>query len=189
MLLQGTSVLPSNVYAADINVSDAAQQYGYNVVNIPENGPLPFTDWFFDIVFCSSVIEHVTVKKDEVYKIKSEAEFKALASARQQEFSAEIERVGKQYFVQTPYKWFLVESHTWLPFIGWLPRELLIPLLSLTNSVWVKKTTPDWHLLTGGAMQRLFPAACIVYENFWGLRKSIMAIKTLPRKHPIIIGG
>src|SRR5690606_41323531 len=96
----------------------------------------------------------------------------------QQDFAREIARLGKGYFVQTPCKSFPFESHSWLPFVAYVPRPALIPLLSASNRVWIKKTTPDWHLLSESEMRRLFPDATIVKERLGGFTKSLMAIRT-----------
>ena len=181
-VLAGTSVKPQNVFIADINeafVKAGQAQYGFTPVVIPESGTLPFPDQFFDIVYCSSVIEHVTIPKAEVWAVRSAQEFKEKALERQTVFAREIRRLGKAYFVQTPNRWFPVESHTWLPFVGYLPRQVLIPLLRFTNSVWIKRTTPDWYLLTTRDMRKYFPDAVIKRERFFGLTKSLMAIKIL----------
>lgn len=179
-LLQGTAVVPANVYIADISeaaVRIGMERYGFQPVVIPESGRLPFEDRFFDVVYCSSVIEHVTVPKALVWEIRDGQSFSRHAWNRQQEFAGEIQRLGRTYFVQTPNRLFPVESHTWLPFVGYLPRRLLVPLLKLSNRVWPKKTAPDWNLLSAPEMARLFPDATIVQERFLGLCKSIMAVK------------
>lgn len=178
-ILNGSSVVPQNVYVADIGsqLDGVAARFGFVPVPIPESGRLPFSDQYFDIVFCSSVIEHVTVPKSQVWRLRSGKEFKARAFARQSEMAMEINRLSAQYFVQTPNKWFLVESHTWLPFMGWLPRRVLLPILRLTNRMWIKKTIPDWSLLTKDEMATLFPGAEIYEEKSFGLTKSIVAIK------------
>lgn len=179
-VLQGTSFRPQNIYIADIDssfIKKGATTYGFVPVLISESKQLPFDDGFFDIVYCSSVIEHVTVPKEQVWSLFSGKEFKNKSLNRQKEFANEIRRLGKQYFVQTPYKHFPIESHSWLPFIGWLPRKVLIPTLKFTNAFWVKKTSPDWYLLNRNEMSSLFPDANIVSEKSLGLTKSIMAIK------------
>ena len=178
-VLYGTEANSKNVYIADINpenLNEGQKRFGYKPVPVAESGVLPFQNDFFDIVFCSSVIEHVTIPKIKVWKSFSENRFKKESFQRQKEFAKEIKRVGKQYFVQTPYKYFPIESHTWLPLIGILPRWLLIPILYCTNFVWVKRTKPDWHLLNKRQMKQLFPDAQIIEEKMLGLTKSIMAV-------------
>src|SRR6516165_9464029 len=66
---------------------------------------LPFRDGAFDVVFSNSVIEHVG---DE---------------ASQRRFAAEVARVGRAYWVQTPNRWFPVEQHLLTPLVHWLPNR------------------------------------------------------------------
>lgn len=179
-VLKGTRVAPKNVYIADVDhgrVMEGAKRYGFVPVPITESGKLPFEDNFFDIVYCSSVIEHVTVPKSDVWTSVSGREFRAIARRRQREFAAEIRRLGKSYYVQTPNKWFPIESHTWLPLVGFLPRRLQVSFIRVSNRCWIKATSPDWNLLTAQDMGEMFPDSEIRYERFMGLKKSIMAIK------------
>jgi SAM-dependent methyltransferase len=180
-VLQGQPYVPANIFIADLDqeVIDRGQaRYRFTPVRIGESGVLPFADGHFDIVYASSVIEHVTVPKDAVYAVASSREFRQQAQARQQQFAAEIRRTGKGYFVQTPNRDFPIEAHTWMPFVGWLPRELQIPLIRFLNRFWIKKTQPDFHLLTRAELASLFPEARIVSERSLGLVKSWMAIKS-----------
>lgn len=66
---------------------------------------LPFADDEFDLAYCSSVIEHV-------------------APARRAAFAAELRRVARGWYVQTPARSFPIEPHALLPFVHWLPRPL-----------------------------------------------------------------
>jgi SAM-dependent methyltransferase len=65
------AILPEyrNIWVADIDprALEKAAQRGFHTVLLPESGQLPFEDQEFDIVFCSSVIEHVTVPKSDIY--------------------------------------------------------------------------------------------------------------------------
>lgn len=179
-VLKGTDVSPTNVYIADIRadqVHEGEERFGYQPVVIDQSGPLPFDDGFFDIVYCSSVIEHVTVPKDEVWRLKSGREFRRRARKNQHAFADEIRRLGRQYYVQTPYRYFFLESHSWLPFVGWLPRRLQVPLLRLASKIWIKSTAPDWYLLDRQEMRGLFPEARIETERSFCMTKSLMAIR------------
>lgn len=176
--------------ARDVTVTDvradalaeAPNRFGYKTVYLDEDAErLPFPDKFFDMVFCSSVIEHVTGPKAEVYAMKDHRQFVREAQRRQQAFADEIRRVAKSYYVQTPDRNFPLESHTWLPFLTLLPRAWQIRIMAFTRKFW-KKAKPDFHLLTTAEMAALFPDAMIRAEHFLGLRKSIMAIKVERRQ-------
>ncbi len=180
-VLDGTPVKPENTYIADIHpkfLERGQKEFGYVPVLVGEDGKLPFPDGFFDIVYCSSVIEHVTVPKDQVYATRSGKVFRERAMKHQREFAREIQRVGRQFFVQTPYRWFVIESHSWLPFYGWLPRRLLIPALQMVRPIWPSRTHPDWYLMNKSELAGMFDGAEIRDEKWLGLTKSIMAIKS-----------
>jgi SAM-dependent methyltransferase len=180
-VLRGTRVRPENVYIGDIwpkNIARGQQVYGFVPVLLGESGGLPFPDGYFDVVFCSSVIEHVTLPKERIWKEYSGRRFREESRRRQAEFAAEIRRVGKQYFVQTPYRHFPIEPHSWLPFVGWLPRRVLLPVLRLSHVVWITHTNPDWYLMNRRELAELFIEAQILDEKVLGLTKSIIAVKT-----------
>ncbi len=184
-IIQGTAITPKNVYIADIDsdlIAEGEKAFGFNGIVVEENKSLPFEDGFFDIVYCSSVIEHTTIPKSEVWDWKNTTEFKTAAWIRQTEFANEIERLSKQYFVQTPSKTFPVESHTWLPILGYLPREMFLPILKVSNKFWIKKTDPDFNLLGENEMRRLFPDSQILKEVKFGMTKSFMAVKSETNK-------
>jgi hypothetical protein len=91
-----------------------------------------------------------------------------------------LRRVGRCFFVQTPNRRFVLESHSWLPLAGFLPRPLLIKVLKLSNRFWIKKTIPDFNLLDKDEMKKLFPDAEILSEKKFGMIKSIVAVKNRP---------
>jgi SAM-dependent methyltransferase len=97
---------------------------------------LPFADGEFELVYCSSVIEHVP-------------------PARRAAFAAEIRRVGRGWFVQTPAWGFPIEPHALLPFAHWLPPRLRRPY-------WRLGATAEWEeisLLRRAEMEALFGPA------------------------------
>jgi hypothetical protein len=170
----------SNVWVADISHAalEEAKQQGFNTLAIEENERLPFPDQFFDVVFCSSAIEHATIPKNRLISVRTNEGFRRAAFQQQIAFAGEIDRVGRRYFVQTPHRYFPIETHTWLPvLVVFLPRTLQIRLIDFMNSWWPKKTRPDWNLLTRAQMRQLFPDARIVTERWLGVPKSIIAIK------------
>ena len=180
-VLHGTPVRPQNVYIADIRpqlIAEGHARYGYVPVLVDEAAPLPFPDGYFDIVFCSSVIEHVTLPKKEIWREYSGRRFRERSRQRQIEFAREIARLGRQFFVQTPYRHFPIEPHSWLPFVAWLPRWALLPVLRLSHVVWVTRTNPDWYLLDKREMAETFRDARLLEEKWLGLTKSLMAVKS-----------
>jgi SAM-dependent methyltransferase len=167
-----------NVTIADIDrtkLSVAEARYGHKSRQLAESDELPFGNGEFDIVFCSSVIEHITGPKDTVGHIRSTRVFEATAAIHQRKFADEVRRIGKGYFVQTPYKYFPVESHTIAPgFVVLLPRSVQL-------EIWKRwpfyNHVPDFNLLTAHTMKQYFPDAEIHGESVFGLTKSIMAVK------------
>jgi hypothetical protein len=169
-----------NVFIADIDeemLLRGRQRYGFETVLLDESGVLPFEDNYFDIVHCNSVIEHVTIDKKQQWSLQSQKEFTKVAFERQKRFANEIRRIGKSYFVQTPNKNFIFESHTWLPLVQFLPRPLLIKTIKFLNKWWVKRTAPNWNLLTVKQMKELFPDAIILREKSFGFTKSLIALR------------
>jgi len=82
---------------------------------------LPFADGAFDLAYCSSVIEHV-------------------APDNRAAFAAELRRVARGWYVQTPAFSFPVEPHALLPFAHWLPVAL---------------RRPYWRLGVAGAWEQI----------------------------------
>ena len=97
---------------------------------------LPFSDDEFDLVYCSSVIEHVPPE-------------------RRAAFAAEMRRVGRGWFVQTPAFSFPIEPHSLLPAAHWLGPRLRKPY-------WRLGAAGDWEdirLLRRGELEELFGPA------------------------------
>lgn len=133
---------------------------------------LPFADGSFDLVFSNSVIEHVGSRE------------------AQQRFAREVARVGRACWVQTPNRFFPIETHLWTPFIHWLPKRWAAWLIErFTVWAWLTHATPGakrWYidhflgqirLLAPRDMARLFPNAVIRKERFLLLTKSLIAVK------------
>jgi SAM-dependent methyltransferase len=176
-------ILPyrSTVTIADVDpavLKIAADTYGFGTVQLDGSATFAIGDKAYDVVFCSSVIEHITGPRDVIFGITDSAEFAASAREAQANFARELRRVAKRYFVQTPYKYFPVEPHSFLPFfIVLLPRRWQIRLLAFFGRHWIKSVQADFRLLTIGEMRALFPDAEIVLERYCGFVKSIVAIK------------
>jgi SAM-dependent methyltransferase len=174
-----------NITVVDINKRKLgiARKKGFNTKLLKENGKIPFGDDYFDIAFCNSVIEHTTIPKREIWSYKKNEEFRKRSLKHQKEIADEIKRVSKGYFLQTPNKNFPIESHTYLPLIQFLPRKAIIILIKILNRVWVKKTSPDWNLLTFRDVGALFPDAFLYKEKIVGLTKSFIIIKNNKHKN------
>lgn len=183
-LLAATAARRENVCVADIDreaVALAAMRFGYRAVALAENAGLPFASRAFDIVVCSSVLEHVTIPKREIWRERSGSEFSRRARAEQQRFAGELRRVAAGYFVQVPNRGFPIETHSWLPFLGIAPRPLQCRVIHIANRVWIKKTIPDFYLPTADEMARYFPGASLVRERFLGLTKSLIAVRRVQK--------
>jgi SAM-dependent methyltransferase len=131
---------------------------------------LPFREHAFDVVFSNSVIEHLGTWE------------------RQQKFASEVTRVGKRYFVQTPNRWFPVETHLLTPFVHYLPKKWQAPIVRRwtvwgvvtgiegeRNRFYIEHYLADIRLLDRLSLRALFPEAEVTIERFAGLSKSIIA--------------
>lgn len=178
MALANTPVRVQNICVADVNDGDlaAAASVGHRTVKLPEAGALPFADQEFDLVWCSSVIEHATGDKSTLWE-QRDSGFSHRAFVHQRAFANEIRRIGRSYWVQTPAKSFPVETHVWLPFPHWLPRHLQVAVCRWSLEHWPHGSDPDFNLLTKGQMRELFPDGAILRERFFGLTKSWIAAK------------
>jgi SAM-dependent methyltransferase len=124
--------------ALDVTGVDIAERPGYPgpFVRADAAAGLPFADGEFDLVYCSSVIEHVP-------------------RSRRASFAAEVRRVGRGWFVQTPAFSFPVEPHSLLPGAHWLP-------VGLRRRYWRLGAAGQWEeisLLRRHEMEELFGPA------------------------------
>jgi hypothetical protein len=148
-----------------------------------EAGPLPagfrsvagdarrmpeFADQSFDLVFSNSVIEHVGTLYDQ------------WAMAR------EVRRVGRGYFVQTPYRHFPIEPHFLFPGWQYLPVWLRRRLLQRWDLGWMRQETDPLRaqaeveqvrLLDVREIKLLFPDGELWREWFGPLVKSLVIYK------------
>jgi len=119
----------------------------------------------FDVVFSNSVIEHVG------------------DISNQRMMAKEVMRVGKNYWVQTPYKHFPIEMHFLFPFFQYLPKSLQYKVARIWPWSFAKALDLDvrfeidhiW-LLDVSSLKSLFPGAIIMREYFLGLVKSLIAV-------------
>jgi SAM-dependent methyltransferase len=116
---------------------------------------LPFADGAFELAYCSSVLEHVP-------------------PARRERFAAEIRRVGRGWFVQTPAYSFPLEPHSLLPAAHWLP-------VALRRRYWRLGAARDWEeisLLRRSELEELFGPA--LPERVGPLAKSWVCVRAVP---------
>jgi SAM-dependent methyltransferase len=113
---------------------------------------LPFAADEFDLVYCSSVIEHV-------------------ARERRAGFAEEIRRVGRGWYVQTPAFSFPIEPHSLLPGAHWLP-------VRVRKQYWRLGAAGSWQeiaLLRRAELELLFGA--VLPERFGPLVKSWVCVR------------
>ncbi|PKO09680.1 MAG: hypothetical protein CVU40_10325 [Chloroflexi bacterium HGW-Chloroflexi-2] len=129
---------------------------------------LPFKNQAFDIAYSNSVIEHLQNIENQI------------------KFCEEVQRVGKNYYVQTPNKFFFIEPHYITPFIHFFPKFEQKKLLRYF-SIWglitkpskesIKKIVNEIKLLGPKEMRELFPDSKIIFERFLFMAKSIIVVK------------
>lgn len=135
-VIRGTRVKIKNVYCYDILPQRLVKDFNY-LPALPNRT--------FDIVFCNSVIEHVNDQSLLAYNINT---------------------YGDRFFVQTPARYFPIESHCKIPFAGYLSSAALSSICKTYINLLDKK-----------AFQKLFFDAEIIEEKAFGLVKSYIAVK------------
>jgi len=124
-------------------------------------------DGSFDVAFSNSVIEHIFTLEN------------------QKKMAAEVRRVAKGYWVQTPNYWFPIEPHFHVPGWQWMPVGVRVALLRRFKCGWrgpcpdkaeATELVREVRLMTRREMQDAFPDAYIYAERFKGLTKSWVAI-------------
>ena len=172
---------PKRITLADIEeapMKRGVERHGLGgYVLISPDGALPIADRSFDAVWCNSVIEHVTLPRAELPGTRSR-DFARRSDQHQAAFAAELRRVGRSYFVQTPYKHFPIEAHSWLPAVQYLPQPLRWRCSRWLQRYWIKQWRADFHLYDVARFRRHFPdASTIRIERFAGLPKSLIAVR------------
>ena len=138
-----------DVTGVDIN---PAPDYPGPFVQADATAELPFDDDEFDLAYSSSLIEH-------------------LAPEHRQTFAAEVKRVARGWYVQTPAYSFPIEPHALLPFAHWLP-------VPLRRQYWRLGASGFWeeiHMLRRREMEALFGPP--VAERLGPLVKSWVSVK------------
>jgi hypothetical protein len=156
-----------------LNLPSALERSALGYPQVGADGlQLPFADGSFDIVFSNSVIEHVGSREE------------------QRQFAAEVRRVGRAYWVQTPNRRFPVELHLMLPLVHFLPRrwqraliyrftgwEKIVKPSAAERKYYLEHFLNELNLLDRRALGELFPEARIFGERVLGLSKSLIAAR------------
>lgn len=132
------------------------------------NLPLAIRRERFDLVYCSSVIEHVG------------------GHFQRQRLAAVIHESADRHWVQVPYQYFPVEPHWVFPGLQWLP---------VAAKAWVSRhwdagrysarqnpshsvhISLSVELLSITEMRYYFPNSVLLRERMFGLVKSLVAVK------------
>ncbi len=131
---------------------------------------LDFRNRSVDVVFSNSVIEHLR------------------AFENQRRMAAEIRRVAKAFWVQTPNFWFPMEPHFLIPGWHWMPFALRVAILRKHRCGWMgpcpdreqaRELVSEVRLLRRKELAALFPGATLIPEWFCGLIKSWSAVSGL----------
>jgi len=160
--------IDSTVVCVNVDPASGESAPGRITCEAGDGRKMRFADGSFDIVYSNSVIEHVGSWED------------------QQRFAAEVRRVGRDLFVQTPNRWFFIEPHFVTVFVHWLPWPLAKRILRfLSFRGWVRagdnidlnQLADELGLLSFRQMRELFPDCEIHREKWFGLTKSFMAVR------------
>jgi SAM-dependent methyltransferase len=151
---------PENIILAEVEEAlarKAAQRLPELNVVVADGERLPFGSAAIQTTICNSVIEHV---------------------ANPDRLAAEINRVSRNFFLQTPNGRFPVETHSFIgiPFYNQLPGTTIKRMLCALfrgNFDYIRSV----RYLPEARLKALFPAATLQYEKSLGLKKSFYLIQ------------
>jgi hypothetical protein len=127
-----------------------------------------WADGAFDLVHSNSVVEHVG------------------DWPRMEAFAREARRLAPRYYVQTPYFWFPIEPHFSAPFFHWRSEQSRARALMKKRHGFADRAADvgqamrdvqHARLLDKTQFRFLFPDARHLDETFFGLTKSLIAIR------------
>ncbi len=126
---------------------------------------LPFEDNAFDIIYSNAVIEHVGDYR------------------RQRQMAQEIMRVGKNWFVTTPNRWYPFEFHlrlpmvTWLPFHGYLTAGQIVSYNHVQRKYkFFQRRHEHLRLMSESEMKACFPQSRIIMQRITFMPETIIAV-------------
>jgi SAM-dependent methyltransferase len=162
ILAEEFEIRPKNLIL--LNMEDEAESFDNYDRVIGDGRNLPYGDKAFDLVFSNSVIEHVGNETDKTA------------------FAKECLRVGKNIYIQTPNRWFPIETHLVTLFIHWFPQQWFSKLsflsirflFLLSNRQQFNEIVSGIKLVDKQQLQTFFPKRTIVTERFFGIAKSFI---------------
>jgi len=125
---------------------------------------LPWPDKNFDVVYSNAVMEHLG------------------SFERQKKMAAEIMRVGKQWFVTTPNRWFPFEFHMRLPLVTWLPGNgylrvgNIISYNHVRGKYMIGAKRNDLRLMSAGELGECFPGSNIIKQRVTFMAETLIAV-------------
>lgn len=152
------------VIVFNVWISSKPEERGDLPYVLGDGRKLPLADKSVDLAFSNSAIEHVGTFEDQA------------------KFAAEMLRVGKRVYCQTPCRMFPIDPHLSAFFLHWLPRRWLTPraLRYFTLNGWLLRRPYHYDVtwLTKRKLRRIFPGCEIRVERFLGLPKSFVVEKS-----------
>ncbi len=121
----------------------------------------------FDLIYSNSVIEHVG------------------GPYRRRQFAENIRRAGPHCWIQTPYRYFILEPHFVFPGFQFLPLAIQSHIAKrwpLAVPYAYPEVNPTGYclehdLLSKTELRLLFPMADILHERVGGFTKSLVAVR------------
>jgi len=136
---------------------------------VADGRKLPWPDKYFDIVYCNAVIEHLSSFKE------------------QRKMASEIMRVGRQWFVATPNRWYPFEFHLRLPLVTWLGEDIYRHIARIVRYDHIRRkytlggSKAEFRLMTSGELKHCFSNSLIVKQRVTFMAETLIAIGRLHR--------
>lgn len=145
------------------HVNKIKETYPEVTASVGDARSLEFPDNYFDVVYSNAVIEHVGDLEDQ-FKMASE-----------------VMRVGKNWFITTPNRFFPFEFHMRLPLVTWLPHKVMHWFGSHCgyNHVHRKYMSGNRYyvrLVTPTGFKRMFPGSCVIQQRVTVMPETLIAV-------------
>ncbi|TAG31650.1 MAG: class I SAM-dependent methyltransferase [Sphingobacteriia bacterium] len=164
---QSMNFNPLDIRITLLNLEPSSSvSYPFECIQADATKLTQFGDQSVDIVFSNSVIEHLFTWEN------------------QQKMAQEVQRVGKNYFIQSPNYWFPIEPHWVFPCFQYLPfwvkcwmtqQFALGHIGAIKDAARAREQVAEIKLLSLKEIKQLFPHSAVYKEKFMGLNKSFIA--------------